>query len=96
MTTKPDRHFIAFVRIDMPWCSSPKAWEPVSNEIVLFEQACPAAVGSVWINAGGFAITITGVRADGWYSYDQYNGHYEGYISPEALARYTELEGEAK
>lgn len=65
MTTKPDRHFIAFVHIDMPWCSSPKAWQPVSNEIVLFEQpdmpayddivsavkqACPAATGVVLNN----------------------------------------------
>ncbi len=30
-----------------------------------------------------------------WYSYDQYNGCCEGYISPEVLAGYTELEGEA-
>ena len=63
--SKPDRHFIAFVHIDMRWCSSPKAWQPASNEIVLFEQpdmpayddivsavkqACPAAVGVVLNN----------------------------------------------
>lgn len=52
-------------------------------------------IGGLWINAGGFAIEITGMRADGWYNYDQYNGCCEGYISIEALARYTELKGEA-
>ena len=51
MTTKPNRYFIAFVHIDMPWCSSPKAWQPVSNDIVsAVKRACPAAVGVVLNN----------------------------------------------
>ena len=64
MTKKPDRYFIAFVHIDMPWCTH-KAWGPYASEIVLFEQpdmpayddivsavklACPAAVGVVLNN----------------------------------------------
>lgn len=37
-TGMQDRHFVAFVEVVMPWCSSPHCWQPVSTEIFLFEQ----------------------------------------------------------
>lgn len=34
---KPDRYFMAFVEIKMPWCTH-KAWEPAVKEVILFAQ----------------------------------------------------------